>query len=134
MSNRACNGSKTNAVVVKAKLKAAEAMQLRIEGYTFAKIAEAVGYKSVQAAHDAVKRALQAVLREPADALVKLELERLDSLWQSQYSVALRGDTQAMYACMKLMERRAKLLGLDATERIDPEVKNSLSVTFKVID
>lgn len=114
---RVNNGSKTNASAIKAKERAAQAIQLRMEGLTFAKIADEAGYKSPQAAHDAVKRALDATIREPASELIKLELERLDVLWQIQYLNAQSGDVQALNACMKLMERRARLLGLDAPEK-----------------
>lgn len=116
------NGSKTNAVMIAAKERAAQAMQLRMEGLTFARIAEEAGYKSPQAAHDAVKRALDATIREPATELIKLELERLDVLWGIQYLNAQAGDVQSLNACMKLMERRARLLGLDAPEKVDTVV------------
>lgn len=100
-------------------MKAAKALELRMEGKSFDAIAEEAGYNSRQAAHDAVKRALDRIEREPADALVKLDLERLDVLWQIQYLNAQAGDVQAMAACMKIMERRAKLLGLDAPVKTD---------------
>lgn len=133
-SNRTCNGGKTNAIVIEAKARAAEAMRLRMEGHTFTKIAELAGYKSSQSAHDAVKRALHAVIREPAEALIKLELERLDVLWQSQYMNAQQGDVQAMNACMKLMERRAKLLGLDAPEKVESSVQQAPQyITYEVV-
>lgn len=111
---RSHNGQKTKPETIEARMKAAKALELRMEGKSFDQIAEEAGYNSRQAAHDAVKRALDRIEREPADALVKLDLERLDVLWQIQYLNAQAGDVQAMAACMKLMERRAKLLGLDA--------------------
>lgn len=90
-----------------------------MEGKTFTVIAEEIGYNSPQAAYDAVKRSIAAITREPAEELLKLELERLDVLWGIQYLTAQGGDVQAMAACMKIMERRAKLLGLDAPIKQD---------------
>jgi len=113
------NGHKTSPETAEAKMRAAKALELRMEGKTFATIAKEAGYNSPQAAHDAVKRALDATLREPADRLRALELERLDVLWQIQYLNAQAGDVQAMGACMKIMERRAKLLGLDAAVKAE---------------
>lgn len=112
-------GKKTSPETAAAKVKAAKALELRMEGKTFEAIAQELGYAGKQGAYDAVKRSLDAITREPAEELIKLDLERLDVLWQIQYLNAQGGDVQAMAACMKLMERRAKLLGLDAPVKQD---------------
>lgn len=122
---RSHNGQKTKPETIEARMKAAKALELRMEGKSFDQIAEEAGYNSRQAAHDAVKRALDRIEREPADALVKLDLERLDVLWQIQYLNAQAGDVQAMAACMKIMERRARLLGLDAPIKTDNKTEVS---------
>lgn len=106
--------NKSHPITIAAKVKAAKAVELRMEGKGFPEIAKELGYNSRQAAHDAVMRALRETLREPCEELIRLDLERLDALWQIQYLTAQGGDPQAMAACMKIMERRAKLLGLDA--------------------
>ena len=122
------NGSKTSPETGKCRVRAAKALELRMEGLTFEVIAKTVGYNSKQAAHDAVKRALDAITREPAQDLIKLDLERLDVLWQIQYLNAQGGDVQAMAACMKIMERRAKLLGLDAPAKQEHTGKDGSSL------
>lgn len=107
---------------IAAKEKAAQALTLRKEGLTFAEIASIAGYNSPQAAHNAVKRAIDALIREPASELLALESERLDGLWRGAYPAAKAGDTQAIAACLRVMERRARLLGLDAPERVEAKV------------
>lgn len=124
------NGAKTSPESAAAKVRAAKAMVLRMEGISFPEIAKQVGYNSRQAAHDAVKRALDSVIREPAQDLIKLDLERLDVLWQIQYLNAQSGDVQAMAACMKIMERRAKLLGLDAPAKQEIAGKDGSPISF----
>lgn len=114
--------------VIEARQKAARALDLRKEGKTFEEIAAEVPYNSRQAACDAVKRAIAAITREPASELIELELARLDAMWGKHYLNAQAGDVQALAACMKVMERRAKLLGLDAptetkTELFGPDGK-----------
>ena len=58
----------------------AEAARLRTRHWTYQQIADELGYASRGAAYDGVQRALQAVVREPAEELRTLELERLDRL------------------------------------------------------
>ena len=48
------------------------------------------------------------------DGQVQLELQRLDSLFQPHFDRGLTGDARATLVCLKIMERRARLLGLDA--------------------
>lgn len=125
------NGAKTSPETTAAKKRAARALELRMEGKTFAEIAKEVPYNSPQAAYDAIKRALDAVTREPAEELLKLELERLDVLWQIQYLNAQGGDVQALAGCMKIMERRARMLGLDAPARTEVTGKDGGPIQTK---
>jgi hypothetical protein len=99
---------------IEAKEKAARALELRKEGKTFEEIAKEAGYSCRQSAYDAVKRAMAAITREPAVELIELELARLDSMWGSYYIKAQAGNVLALEACLKIMQRRAKLIGLDA--------------------
>lgn len=117
---------KTSPQAAEAKLRASKALELRMEGKTFEVIAEELGYAGKQGAYEAVRRSLAEITREPAEELIRLDLERLDVLWQIQYLNAQGGDVQAMAACMKIMERRARLLGLDAPEKreVTAEVTN----------
>lgn len=117
------NGSKSNAPSIQAKIRAAKAVALRLEGKTFPEIAKELKYNSQQAAYDAVMRTLKATQREPADELRKLELERLDVMWPIHFLNAQAGDVQALTACMKVMERRAMLLGLNAPVKVDSKTE-----------
>lgn len=111
-----------NAQSIEAKEKAARALELRKEGKTFDEIATEAGYTCRQSAYDAVKRAMSALTREPATELLELELARLDTMWGIHYLNASAGDVQALAACMRIMERRAKLLGLDAPDKSSAEI------------
>jgi len=119
------NGKKTSPEVAAAQIRAAKALELRMEGKTFEAIAEELGYAGKQGAYDAVRRSIAAVTREPAEELLKLDLERLDAMWGIHYLNAQAGDVQALSACMKIMERRAKLLGLDAPVKTDNKTEVS---------
>lgn len=123
----------------------ARAAQLRARSWTYQQIADELGI-SQSAAHDAVQRVLAATVAEPADAVRKLELERLDRMAQEVEAVLKRrhvtvsngkvvqldGEVieddgpilQAVDRLLKIQERRAKLLGLDAATKVSVDADN----------
>jgi hypothetical protein len=98
------------------------ALRLRTAGMTFQAIADHVGYRNRSSAADAVERALMATIQGPADDLRKLELERLDALYVPMYRRAVKGDHRAVDRCLSIMDRRSKLLGLDAPISVRQQV------------
>jgi hypothetical protein len=48
-----------------------------------------------------------------------LELQRLDALYLKAWEAVEEGDLPSIDRCLRIMERRAKLLGLDAAEKIE---------------
>jgi hypothetical protein len=124
----------------------AAACRLRTEGRTYDQIAQQLGFADRSNARDAVERALKATVQEPADQVRQLELARLDALWAAAWAVLEREhvvvnsgeiviDTRegadgqpllddapvlkAVQTLLKVAERRAKLLGLDAPTKIE---------------
>jgi hypothetical protein len=90
------------------------ALDLRKAGATYDAIAREMGLSGSGAAFKIVKNALKATYREPAEDVRKLELERLDRLTLALWKRAQNGESEAIDRVLKLMDRRAKLLGLDA--------------------
>lgn len=91
----------------------AEIFKLRLEGHSLRAIAD--GYEITS---DDVRAALKRMVvgmspRYRAD-LVELENERLDSMLQPIMQQAQLGSLDHIETVLKLMDRRAKLLGLDA--------------------
>ncbi|NGO70513.1 hypothetical protein [Streptomyces boncukensis] len=68
----------------------AAAASLRESGHTFQQIAEELGFCSRGAAHDAVNRALHAIVKKSAEELRQREAERLDGLYEEALSVLER--------------------------------------------
>src|SRR5215211_7434864 len=97
----------------------AKALALRKGGVTYEQIADAVGYASASGAHKAVLSALRRMVAEPAEELRQLELTRLDALLVALWPAASRGTLGAVDRVLKVMERRAAYLGLDAPKKID---------------
>ena len=118
-------------------MRVAKALDMRREGRNYEDVAAECGYNSPQAATMAVTRALAKIVTEPAKDVVVMELQRLDVLWGIQYLNAQAGDVGALGACLRIMERRAKLLGLDAPEKRElsapggqPLIPPGASITF----
>jgi len=71
-------------------------------------------YNDVKWCLNEVKREMQ----ETAKEVVIIELTRLDALYMTMYNLAMAGDVRAVDKCLKIMERRAKLLGLDKPSQV----------------
>ena len=99
--------------------KQMQALELRKAGVSYARIAEALGYASGSGAHKAVSSALKKTLQEPSDELRMLEIERLDAMLAAIWGSVKQGQYGAQDRALKIMERRAKLLGLDAPVKAD---------------
>jgi len=107
--------SQTNRV--KAHDDQLEALNLRKAGLSYSEIAARTNYKTAQTAWRAVESALNRTIREPAEDVRTLELERLDRLQLGAWPDASRGHLGAIDRVLRIMERRAKLLGLDAPDK-----------------
>jgi len=95
------------------------ALDLRQSGWSFRAIGEKLGISHVQAWQD-VKDALQelqALNADKAEDYRQLELERLDALTKALEPMAMVGNTNSVNAYIRVMEQRAKLLGLYAPEK-----------------
>ncbi|MFJ8855110.1 hypothetical protein [Streptomyces sp. NPDC102437] len=124
----------------------AAATRLRTQGRTFQQIADELGYPSKGAAHDAVNRALHAIVAPDAEALRAREAARLDGLYEEALAVLdrthyahsggrliLDPDEQpviddgpkiaALRELRSLRESYRKLFGLDAPSRVSVDAE-----------
>ena len=101
---------------------------LRKRGASLADIAATLEISTSTASND-LRAALSSV-RDTTDAqdARTLELERLDRMLLAVYPDAIAGDDRKIATVLKLMERRARYLGLDA----EPERDTSSPVTVVV--
>lgn len=123
----------------------AEAARLRSKGWQYPRIAAQLGFKHRADAYNAVQRVLKETVREAGDEIRTLELERLDALYAAASDVLEREHVTvsngrvvdllgtplpddgpvlaAIDRLLKIQERRARLLGLDAP------TKQAISIT-----
>lgn len=119
----------------------AEACRLKTRSLSYRQIAEQLGYADHTCARRAVERVLAETVAEPAAELRQLELMKLDAMEQAVLVVlerqhvtvnggeVIRYDDnvliddgpvlQAVDRLLKIQDRRAKLVGLDAPKRLE---------------
>ena len=102
-----------------------EALRLRSSGLTYQKVAD-IMETDKGTAYKRVQRALRAIPYEAVQEFRQLEGERLDALLEVAFEQATTGKRSlfAIDRCVMLMERRARLFGLDAPIRQQVEVVN----------
>jgi predicted transcriptional regulator len=100
-----------------------KALQLRRAGATYDQIAEALEVtpnRCRQYVREALK-AIEVEVNETASEIKRLELERLDNMLRiiepKVAAAAAGGDWRPMQMQIRVQERRAKLLGLDAASK-----------------
>ncbi len=99
--------------------KAIEAVTLRRSGLTYREIAVQTGYWTDESgARHAVSRLLARQETEGVAELRAIECERLDALQRAVWDAAIGGDVDAVKAALQVIDRRAKLLGLNAPTRV----------------
>jgi hypothetical protein len=97
----------------------ARVYELRIQGNTFEQIASEVGYSGPSGAWQAHQRIKSEWIFESIDEARQLELMRLDELQVAVWDRAINGELPAAHCVLKIMDRRAKLLGLDKPEKVE---------------
>jgi len=99
-------------------------VELRREGKTWQQIAEMVNYATAMGAWKAYQRACQRTLQEPTDEARRIELDRLDALQRTYWEPAVEGNLRAADFVLRVIDRRARILGIDAPQKIQAEVVN----------
>jgi hypothetical protein len=111
-----------------ARLREAEAVKLRIAGLDYAAIGRQLKPPCTKSsACKMVKRVLMrlaAATSEDALLLIELEKARLDRIQAGLWTRAASGHEGAIDRVLKIQERRARLLGLDAPakQKIDADI------------
>lgn len=99
----------------------AEALELRVAGYSYRAIAERLGC-SVSTAHGLVDAALREVPAPGVERLRQVQGEQIDLVIRSLWPHVLKGSARHAEVLIRALERQAKLLGLDAPQERIVEV------------
>ena len=117
---------------------ATEALALRIAGATYRQIGERlkVNQSTAFRAVQAELADLDAVKAQHAERLRDLEVERCERLILGLWANATRGDDKSVHACLRVMERKARLLGIDAPthDKLDVSLSEMPDLVIRIED
>lgn len=102
--------------------KEKKVLELRRTGAGWEAIAEVVGFSNASGAYKAYQRAIARVLVQPAEELRTQELDRLDRLQRAYWADAMAGNVRAADFILRVIDKRCKILGIEAPQRIQAEV------------
>jgi len=94
---------------------------MRLTGKSLGFIAQAEGVSKTTVFND-IEAVIKAKTEVPAQQVREMELDRLDLLLDKLMPRVEQGDVQAIQTALKVMDRRAKFLGLDAPTKQDVTV------------
>lgn len=97
-----------------AAMREQQVLKLRIDGLEFDEIAKQTGYQDKSGAYKAYRRAVARIPKPQAEEEINNQLMRLNRAVNALQFKINKGDTFAIDQLIKLEDRRAKLLGLDA--------------------
>ena len=109
--------SKRDARAAEVNERRRKALELRKAGATYEQIAHQLGYHDKSHARKEIAEAIDRIVREPATEVLDLELSRLDAMLVGLWTKAKGGDGAAIDRVLRIMDRRARYLGLDSPEK-----------------
>ena len=115
--------------------KTLKALELRKRGMNYTQIGKTLGCARSTACRYVLSELenLADKCREEAVHVRDLELQRLDDLYLIAYRAIIGGNGLAgIDRCLRIMERRSKLLGLDAAEKV--EHSGDLVINLRSVD
>jgi hypothetical protein len=92
------------------------------EGKTFEAIARELGYANKGSAQKAYTRAMKRIEKPDPEIYLMEQLERLDQMVETYLEPAIAGNMRVAEFMLKLMDKQASLLGLDAPKKVQAEV------------
>lgn len=106
-----------------------KAWQLKIAGATLDEIATALNYASPAAVSKDLTRSMQALqaAEKGAKEALTLELARIDRVQRGSWTAGVAGDPKAAMVVLACIDRRVKLLGLDAPVKVESTVHDAAS-------
>lgn len=103
--------------------KERQVLAYRQGGATFDQIAQKLGYSNESGARAAFRRAMERIRDDAIDSEMRdLHRQRLEIALKAIWPQIVQGDFEAIKLMLKILERDAKLFGIDAPIKTEVEV------------
>ena len=111
----------TNATIA---VRQQAALEYRVSGFTYRQIAAQLGVSEKTAYYDVQGSIdnIEAIKSEKAEQIREMELIRLDRMTAALHKAVNAGDVKAIGQQVRIMERRSRMLGLDAAIQVKQEI------------
>jgi hypothetical protein len=110
-----------------------KAFELKIKGWSYRAIGKLLG-KSGARIHQYVQAETRKIPQDAADEMIRHEIERYDMMLKGVLPAARKGDPKAILAAVRIGERRARLLGLDAPEKQTVDLKVDADARVELLE
>ena len=111
--NKSVARSHTSPRAIRLQQRRAEALDYRLRGYRYYQISKEMRCNP-STVHDLVCEAMVGLVpREKAEEVFALDMARTDALLAAVYDNAVNGDLPSIDACLRIMNHRARLMGLN---------------------
>ncbi|MBM9467250.1 hypothetical protein [Nakamurella leprariae] len=131
--NTTGRGRKTSRTAIEERRRAAEAVQLRAQGYTHQQIADELGYRDRSGAHRAISGALAAVESESVEELRKVMDDQLDTAMR-QVLPLVQGEPNLGWLTDLDTESMTPQQLDELAERVAGLIEDKLELRLKAVD
>lgn len=114
--------------------KKAKALQMALGGASYETIARECGWANKSTAYRHVQNAMRdwsPIDYSDAQTMRAQEMARLDRLMTTHWVNALRGDVRASEICLRIIQQRCRIMGLEAPTKIDATVKSGIDAEIE---
>jgi hypothetical protein len=113
-----------------------QAVQMRLAGYSPEEIAEQLGYVNPKAASDDIYNAIVGTMTlsdRQIEVLREIESRRMDMMLKALMPGIERGNNRSIEVAIRILERRAKMYGLDSPTQLQVLTLDSLDAQIAAL-
>lgn len=115
---------KTDEEAINKNERIRKAIEMRIKGFSLEEVASDLGWNSPQAAHKALKAALEKAVIDDARTYKLIQIQRIEKAVAAVLEKAEKGNLFAVRELVRLSKRLSEIVGSDAPAKFAHEGKD----------